>query len=360
MALAVLSVAAFAQDPAAKVWQMPGPEGGEPRIQIIQNMERMDPPKFSPKQKWIFEWVTSGMGRENVQENQLALRIRVFAQQQKEKDDPSPKVARMAMRLWDYNNRVLGIPHSPMFDDGRVHFYLCFGGEAGGEQLFDEDEEGDRRKKVNTIYIYQIQNLRQPLEMAREVAHEYGHATLPAVGGFKTPEDWANGYLGEKLFLRYLRNELAAKRLGYDDSCGATVDQLDAFVKGEVDPLCAAIALKGPPEFDKLGGSGPVAMDAYMGLTLYIAEILPPRMFSRTLKLTGSTSARDVPAAISLAIEEPPTYVVAIPDYLKGKDVWVPVGKGKVSGAGVLKKQGDWALIRPLEGAVRVTNRPSS
>jgi len=344
------------QDPAVKIWQMPGAEGGAPRIQIMQNMERLDPPKLSPKHKWVFEWVCSGLGRTSEAENQFNLRIRVFAQQQKSLNDPGPLVARMAMRLWDYNVRKLNMPHKEMYDHGRVHFYLCFGGEAGGEQLFDEDEEAGIAKRVNTIYIYQIQNIKNPVELAREVAHEYGHATLPPVGGFKEPEDWANGYLGEKLYMSYLRDELKAKRLGTDDAMGATAEQLDAFVKREIDPLAARVALNGP-DMSQLVGTGPAAMNAYLGLALYANDILQPRAFARSLLLTGSTNAQDYPAAIILALSELETYVVPQPAYTEGKDFWIPIGKGKLaSGATEIKRSGDWALVRPLAGAIRINN----
>ena len=51
----------------------------------------------------------------------------------------------------------------------------------------------------------EIDTSKPQAEACRELAHEYGHAVLPAIGGFKSPEDWANGYLGERLFLRWLR-----------------------------------------------------------------------------------------------------------------------------------------------------------
>lgn len=351
-----LLLGATGQDPAVKITQLSGPEGGEPRLQILQNFERLDPPKLSPKHKWIFEWIVSGMGRSSIAENTFGLRIRVFAQQKKDTGDPAPLVARMAMRLWDYNVRVLNMPHKEVYDNGRVHIYLCFGGEPGGEQRFDEDEEGGFAKRVNTIYIYQVQNIKNPVEFVRELAHEYGHATLPPVGGFREPEDWANGYLGEKLYIRYLRNELAAKRLGPDDAMGATAEQLDAFVKREVDPLAARVALNGP-DMSQLVGSGPKAMDAYLGLVLYAQDILPPRAFSRSMLVIGSTQAQDYPAAVVFALSELESYVIPQPAYAQGKDFWIPIGKGKIaSGAGEIKRSGDWALVRPLAGAIRINN----
>jgi hypothetical protein len=352
---ASIAATALPQDqPAARVTPLFGIGGGE-RMQIYESFVRIDPPRLSPKHKWAFEWAASGFGRLTKEDTQFELKVRVFAQQRRETNDPGGMVARMAMRLWDYNAKRLGLDHKAMYDNGRVHFYLAFGGPAGGEQLFDEDEEGGIAKRVNTIYIYQVQNVKDPVELAREIAHEYGHATLPPVGGFKEPEDWANGYLGEKLYLRYLRNEILAKRLDPADAMGATGEQLDKFVKREIDPLAHAVWLNGP-DFAKLSGSGPAAMNAYVGLALYAEQLLAPKAFARSLQITGSTQARDFAPAIILAAAEPQTYVIDVPAALKGKDIWIPLGKGKLNGIKPLRTNGDWALIRPLAGIVRVTN----
>jgi hypothetical protein len=348
--------ARLSQEPAGKMWPLAGPEGGAPRIQIIENLTRLDPPKISPKHKWLFEWTCGGVGRINTTDPQYQLRIRVFAQQKKEENDPAPMVTRMAMRLWDYNAKRFNLQHKEMYDDGRVHFYLCFGGPAGGEQLFDEDEEGGRARRVNTIYIYQIQNIKEPIELAREVAHEYGHATLPPVGGFKEPEDWGNGHLGEKLYLKLLYEDVKAKRLQPADAAGASLADLEAFVKREVEPLAAKVGLEGP-DMSYLVGTGQKAMDAYAGLAIYAHDILPPKAFSRSLLLTGSVKASDYPAAIVMAASELDTFAIVTPPYLKGKDIWIPLGKGRLNGLTPLKRQGDWALVRPATDIVRVINR---
>src|SRR5579862_1504014 len=77
--------------------------------------------------------------------------------------------------------------------------------DAAGEQLRDE------------IYLYDIFTDRRPIEWGREVAHEYGHYALPAIGGFTAPEEWGNGYLGERLFWKWLHGDLRAGRLQPDD-----------------------------------------------------------------------------------------------------------------------------------------------
>ncbi len=350
---------AVAQGPIAKGMYLPNPDGPDARVLLNILLERLEPAKIAPKHPdWIFEWVTSALCDLPGEPRQFELRFRVFAQERREKNDKGERVARMLARLWEFNDLRFGLDHSPQYNSRIVDAYVCYGGDPGGEQLFDEDLTSDGRLvKVNTIYIYALDSFTEPVEMAREVAHEYGHATLPGVGGFTKPEAWANGFLGEKLYLRMLRDEMALKRLDVVDAMGATQASLDTWVKANVDPLVLKAAASGPVE-GKLSGKGEDAMDAYMGQVCYVQSVLPEKVFRRSLVLIGSTKAKDYPSGVVLAAEEPDDYVVAIPGLLKGKSLWVPLGKGKLSGAKVLQKRGDWVQVQPQPGVpVRVVNR---
>ncbi|HVL40080.1 MAG TPA: hypothetical protein VM328_11880 [Fimbriimonadaceae bacterium] len=337
-----------------KGYYLPNPGGGESRLLLMVKEERLDPPKIAPLQNWMFEWLTTGFA---LGEAGFSLRLRVYSQQRRQENDVAPLVARMVMRLWDYNYLRLMRDHSQQYNNQIVDFYLCFGGEAGGEHLFDEDLEGDRPRKVNTVYIYQIQSFRDPLEMAREVAHEYGHATLPPVGGFVKPEDWGNGYLGEKLFLRYLRDEIKAGRLNEADAMGASLPALGKWVATHVDPLVLAAGTSGPVD-RVLRAKGQKGLDAYLGLALYAELLLPQRAFARSLFLTGSTHPWDYPNGIVLAATEVEDLELRVPPMLAGKPLWVPLAKGKLTGGTVLKRQGDWAQVRPAGSSLRIKNPP--
>lgn len=362
VALACAVATGAAQGPIAKAMYLPNPDGGESRILLHIPTERLEPSKIAPNHPdWIFDWVTSALCDPSGEPRQFTARFRVFAQERREKNDKGERVARMLARLWEFNHFRLGLDHSPQYNSRIVDAYICYGGDPGGEQMFGEDLTGDGRiVKVNTIYIYALDTFTEPVEMAREVAHEYGHATLPAVGGFAKPEDWGNGFLGEKLYLRMMRDEIASKRLSEVDAMGATATHLDAWVKAHVDPLVLKAAASGPVA-DKLAGTGAEAMDAYMGLVCYAQSVLPESVFRRSLVLIGSTRAKDYPAGVVLAAEEPDEYEVAVPELLKGKPLWIPLGKGKLSGAKTLQKRGDWVQIQPTPGAkVRVVNRKSA
>lgn len=342
-----------------KVLGLPNFDGGEPRTQMQVPGERLGQAKLCPKWSWEYEWSFPGLGRPEGSQS-FKPRVRVFEQQRREVGDVAEQVVRMIMRLWDLNYRRLKMDHNPNMNFGIIDVYLAFGGKAGGEQLIGEDRQEPTPegapKKVNTIYIYAIQSFTDPLEMAREVAHEYGHATLPAIGGFKEPEDWANGYLGERIYLRWMRDLLAAGKLKEVDTMGASLADLDRYVKQKVDPLVDIAALNGPDRAE-LSQTGYRGMDAYMGLALYAETTLPSNVFARSIKLTGSTSAADYPKAIVLASEEPDTYVFNVPARYANKPIWVPLGKGSVVGqAQVVKKQGDWAQVKAAD-SFRIVNR---
>lgn len=335
------------------------PDKPSTHLRYYIHLDRSNPPKYSPKkfgtddpQPYEFDWEIDGLGkhRDGDQFNQV---FRVFSQERKEEGDVAPKVMRMLLNLWSLDYRKFKFDHQVLYN-GVVDVYLCWGGNPGGEQRMDLDwdtSKPPRQVKVNNIYIYDINSFTNPIEMAREVAHEYGHAVLTPVGGFVDPEDWGNGQLGEKLFLMSCREEMAHGRLVPDDVMGATLPMLNAWLKKNVDPLVYEDATEGP-QFGLLDGEGQASMDAFTGLACYADTLFGDQVAGLSLKLT-SQQAKDYPGAILTACEQVGRVIVGIPEGLKGKDLWIPLGKGKVTGATILKRKGDWALIRP--GVVATT-----
>ncbi|HEY3780668.1 MAG TPA: hypothetical protein VGL56_06265 [Fimbriimonadaceae bacterium] len=329
---------------------------GDPKLPTTHlmysvHLNRLDPPKYSPKKfgdtdpmSFEFDWEVDGYSKRQPEVSHLDLLFRVYSQERKEKDDKGKAAADMLVHLWDLAYRKFRVDHLPLYES-EVDVYLCWGGTPGGEQRMDVDLDSvNRERKVNTIYIYDLASFTNPIEMAREVAHEYGHAVLAAVGGFKTPEDWGNGQLGEKLFLMWCRDEMQAGRMTPRDVMGATLPMVDAWVKQNVDPLIMANALNGP-SFELLGDQGQAAMDAFTGLVCYADAILPDDLVGMSLRLMETDRAKDYPAALLLACQNKKRVVARIPDMLKNKDFWVPLGNGTVNGGTVMKRNGDWALI---------------
>jgi hypothetical protein len=360
--LATLALAGLQQGggPRKSIDITRNPDEGVAAMLLI-DQDPLSPPRLSPKefgeppQPWLFPWLSRGYV--NVLNNgQMSLRFRVYSQDRKGTGDPAESVSRMLTALWELNYKRLKLDHSVRYNGQIVDVFLCTYGLAGGEQRFDIAVENNQSRPVNTIYIYDIASFTDPIEAAREVAHEYGHAALPAIGTYTEPEDWANGYLGEKLYLRWLRDAIANKRAFSEDAMGVSPVILGDWVKKNVDPLVVK-ASQAYPSHEFLSVTSKVGMDRYIGLVLYADSILPDSVFGRSLLLTGSTEAVDYPAAIALAAEEPDRLEIEIPTELKGKTLWIPVNKGRVQGAKVLRRIGKWAQIQPTTEAVAVVNR---
>lgn len=357
--VAALVVAQAAGPPTHyfKTMDLAGPEGGEKRLKIYVPLEKLPRPKVCPKHGWMYEWSSTGMVRTPQTPDQWSPRFRVF-EQHRGADELGPRVTRMLLRLWDYNSQQLRLDHTELYRR-LVDVYLAFGGRPGGEQLFtvdrDERDEHNRPRRVNVFYIYQVTTFTKPFEMAREVAHEYGHASLPPIGIFNEPEDWANGHLGEMLYLRWLRDDIAAERLTPRDALGATVADLDAYLARTVEPLLVRVATNGP-NGALIAANGPESMNQYLGVAMWAERLLPPRALGRALMLSDTTNPRTFVQTVVDAAAELPYWRPRIPDSLRGKPVWLPVGAGRVEGGRVLSQAGRWARVQPT-GALRVVNR---
>ncbi len=339
------------------------PVGSKTALMYQGPIDPIDPPKLSPKRfgteqvQWEFPWMVEGFAQSD--SARFKSYFRVFAQEQKG-DKPS-QISQMLLRLWDCNYKRLRLSHNPQFHDGLVEVYLCFGGKAGGEQILGVDSGIDVKTKrqvdfkVNTIYIYDMGSFTDPIEMAREVAHEYGHATLPPIGGYSQPEDWADGYLGEKLYLRWMRDGLAKGELVPGDVMGLTKEDLDKWVTKNVDPLIEKAA-QTLPTANLLADKSENGMNSFIGLALYIDTLYGDAVLSRSLQMAG-TDGKDYPANTVLAAEEPETITLNIPPSLIGKPIWIPLGTGKLKGLPWLKHDpSGWAQIQPKTNQVVITN----
>jgi hypothetical protein len=227
----------------------------------------------------------------------------------------------MTLRLWDLSNTKLGFDHSRLFGK-LVNVYLCGGGTPGGEQLFYQ--------RQNAIYIYQLSSFKPPMEMAREIAHEYGHAMLPAVGGFVSPEDWGNGYLGERLFLTW------AAQLSSDDIMGVEKRDLFSWLGKKATPLALRVWNHGPPPKLK--------MDDYIGLNLFVWEAFPNAL-GRAMLLSGGQDAQASLRGVLEAVNEKRTWRIRVPRGLT--EVWLPLrGKWNISGGTFIGRRGDWVRVK--------------
>ena len=331
---------------------------GKDSLMIRTPTERLPKARRSPKQDWEFDWTVAGyVGLDPLSPERKELRFELFSQESTQGSARPESVVRTLLRLFSYNKTALRLEHSPEFSKV-VTVYLCFGGDPGGEQLFDTDRSLNGAK-VNTVYFYDLRSFTDPVEATREVAHEYGHATLPAVGGsYTSPEAWSNGILGEKLYLSYLAEARRKGELGPADTFGATPEALQAWVRRNVDPLVEDALVNGPrPAL--LAGTGKASMDAFLGLALLTARLYGPAKLTQAL-FVGGNDPKAFPDAAATAAEEREWTSLSIPADLAAKPVWVPVGDAdkrelqkRVSNATVLEARSGWARIQIGNPAVK-------
>lgn len=340
------------QDAFGESWNIKSRDGSYDRFLSAIMREPLAPAKVDPKHEWGFNFMTVGYASRSASPLQWELRFRTFYQS-RVGTDIAPLATRAFMRLWEYNYDRLTLDHSEEFRR-LVDVYLCDQGKAGGEQLFLVDPfeprpEGSPRVKANIIYIYQLGTFKNYLEMIREISHEYGHATLPPVGGFSAPENWINGHLGERLYMRWLTQDLAAKRIQRYDTMGAEVDVLRDYLTKNVTPLVRGFHAKGPniPAIKKKDAA---AADLWLGMMLHAESILPNASFRRSLLAGGKDASEYVPALADAARSG----LVLNTAGLKGVKTWVPAGKFQVEGATVIRRSNGWAYVTVTANSIKL------
>ncbi|MDH4389674.1 MAG: hypothetical protein QE269_13205 [Fimbriimonas sp.] len=321
-------------------------------FEMALNPVKKSPLRFTEKNiPFEFEWMTEGLAQAWSASPEQQLRFRVFAQDRKVHGELSPLVTRTLLRLWTYNYNELKIDHKPDYARSCVDVYLCWSGQPGGEHLFDEDPQAPRggSSKVNTIYIYDLPTFKEKMEQLREVAHEYGHATLPAIGGYDYPEYWANGFLGEKLFLSAL-----CTRKDYDPDQMMGVSQADcqAWVREKARPLMFKAAQTFPTD-EMFKGKGESSMNQYIGYLLWVQFCFEPKIVSRLMKINGE-KASTLPTTLRECLEDVISTNIPIHKELQGKLIWLPDLPGTWSGCTIkLRKKGFVGMV-PTSGTIRL------
>lgn len=330
------------------------------RFQIQIRDKALDKPKVSPKGQWKFPFVTAGYGQVSATAEQFELRFRVYSQERKVEADLAPLATRMLLRLWEYNIDRLRLDHSPAYFLQLVDVYLCNEGEPGGEHLFGEDQtnldEWGKPRKSNMIYIYDLETFVSLPEMAREVAHEYGHATLPPVGGFSSPEYWANGELGERLYLTWMLRELKKGTLKPIDCMGADMKGLETYAAVNVTPLIESVAVRGIDK-EQWKPMNRATMELYLGAMLLAERIFPVEVFRRGLLLGGQT-VREAENGLARAAEEKAFALQNLGPYV-GKSIYIPSGDAKITGAKVLGRKGIWTKIQVTSTKINLSPKTS-
>ncbi|MHB9024954.1 MAG: tetratricopeptide repeat protein [Armatimonadota bacterium] len=164
------------------------------------------------------------------------------------------QTAQLLLRLSWLAEAYAGVKEPLFSRDGTINVWLAEKGMAGGEAFNDN------------IYLQEVGTPRKAAEWVREVAHEYGHETLRAVGKYTQPEWGANGRLGERIYARWL--------LANPEPAGSAhpwVAQIDAknFHETRILRLIRQFAGIGP-EMPQMRDTNAMAMDSFLGLALYL------------------------------------------------------------------------------------------
>jgi len=315
------------------------PVGSEPACEIRYAAEPLSPPRQDPKFRIEHPFEVKGLLDENGQ-----LRERVFVYvASKERVPLAVLAARQLLRMLAYAKQAFGFD-LPLGYSRQLHVFLTEAGAPGGEQgVFEGPTPSGGMKSYHCIYVYDISSFTEPVEMARELAHEFGHAVLPAVGGFDQPERWANGMLGEMVFLRRLASEPSMQDR---DRMGAPALELRQLWNREMRPLIQRVFTRGPqirPEPDRTD------MGEYVGMMGVILEAFP-QAFSRAMLLSGGTTAFDAEQGALRAIGERAEWRVRLPDWVGSSAIYLPApGEWRVEGGKVLSRRGDWIKIQPTQ-----------
>ena len=145
-----------------------------------------------------------------------------------------------------------------------------------------------------SIYLCGIATERQPSEWVRQLAHELGHATLAGgVGGLGQPEPWANGRIGEVLFVRWL----LAARVATGPPLPWVSDKLAAWQREQLAVSVGALEAVGGP--DRAGGTGWQAVERATGLVCSLEQLFGPGLLTELL--AGTTRRPELGAVLESA-----------------------------------------------------------
>lgn len=204
--------------------------------------------------------------------------------------------------------------------------YLTGGTRLGGETW------------NNHLYLYGTQSDVSPLEWIRRIVHEWGHLTLPAARGYREPEGDAGGFLGERLFLKWLYAEETAKPSEKRPDDGVFGSDVRLYYQKQIAPLLKRFA-EGGPNSPKMEGVRTENMDYYIASALAFDEAVGSAMTGKALFAINGVAPKDLLAAMLYAVARTEAVTVRLP-------AWVPLPKTR------------YRLSVEKAGSLAIANRP--
>lgn len=226
----------------------------------------------------------------------------------------SQRTARLCARLWRLH--CLHLQRRPRFGRGSSEANLWL--TRNTPDLSSSVPGVGGETWDNHAYLFATGAERTPIEWVRTVAHEWGHLTLPGARGFVVPENDASGFLGERLYLKWLREE-TRNSTAHGPADGVEVTGLNTYHARQITPLIARFQAVGPRSPD-LDGTSRNAMDLYIGAALAADETLGSALLGRALFTVLGLRARDFVRALQTAVAQASVLPVRLP-------AWVPLSQ---------------------------------
>lgn len=274
----------------------------------------------------------------------LSYPSRLVSAHQTDYRETAPNIVHLMLRAYGYFTHYLG-KQPPV--DPPVKTYLLEDGPPGAESYGSE------------LFFYSAHTPRTPVEWARQVGHEYGHLVLPPVGRYMQPESWANGMLGERLFIQWLAEEAQAVS-GAQWPEQPAVEILDRLLGenaefdaiGYLDASCYAdmqLFQQLGPDAAQIAGTDQESMRYWLGLMLWIQATLGKETLRDVMDAAPGTSPADFLYALKLVMKQQAT---ADPITLSAGGIdaersrlSVPPMKGALGWRGITLSAGDSAAI---------------
>jgi len=185
------------------------------------------------------------------------------------------------------------------------------GSENAGGQTWGEN-----------VWLFSTGRPRTDIEWTRTVAHEWGHLTLYAARGYREPENDAAGFLGERLYLKWLREENTSPLVNNEPDASDGVDQagLDIYHERQIAPLIARFRASGPDVLPQTGRDAR-AMDLYVGAALAADDAFGSLLLGEALNgVLSDDGPRPFLDALRRALAARPVLPVRLP-------AWVPLAR---------------------------------
>lgn len=200
---------------------------------------------------------------------------------------------------------------------------------AGGSHLGGETWD-------NQVYIYSTRAARSSLEWTRTLAHEWGHLTLLCARGYQEPEPDAAGYMGERLFMKWLYEEQRDQPPNSQD--GVTLPDMELYYKRQVLPLLARFQKQGPLS-KIIDGGRAENMDYYIASAMAFEEAVGAELLGKALFAINDVGPRDLLRAMSEVVEKEDALTIHLP-------AWIPLPKSS------------YRMTGDTPGAVALADRP--